>query len=229
MRIGISTYQRLQMKRWIALVKCITLVLILLLVASCGQQPKLPEVPGIKGPYFNVLNGKVIVTLKLLKANLNYGGKVPIPKTLESHFEVSPNVLDGGTLVVFHLDAEDLKSVDIGIGDPNTLPDGRAVPGVPGGVLNDSLRVDTELLDLSFYYHQKLFGFYLPLGWDTRGFGGYWNVVINQQNIGMMGAVASDQDGRGAGLLLFLRLDAIKKRELQKLIEHSKKNKDILY
>jgi hypothetical protein len=178
---------------------------------------------------FNLLDGKVMITMKLLKANLNIGAKVPIPKTKDSYFEVSPNVEDGGTLVVFYLDVEDLKNMNIGIGDGNTLPDGRPIPGIPGGTLEGSLRADTELLDMSFYFHKSLFGVFIPLGWDTNGFGGYWNVVINDKNICLLGAVSSDGQGHGAGIVLFLRLEQLKERQFQKLLELSRKNPDIIY
>ncbi len=209
--------------------KMMFLTIALVLATSCGKEPTLPEIPGVKGPLFNLLDGKVMVTVKLLKANLNVGAKVPIPKTKASYFEVSPNLEDGGTLLVFFLDLEDLKNMNIGIGDGNTLPDGRPIPGIPGGTLTGSLRADTELLDMSFYFHKSLFGFYIPLGWNTNGFGGYWNVVINQKNIGLLGAVSSDDQGHGAGFILFLRLDQLKDRQIQKMIELSKRNPRIMY
>ena len=217
------------MKKWLMNFKMMFLTIALVLATSCGKEPTLPEIPGVKGPLFNLLDGKVMVTVKLLKANLNVGAKVPIPKTKASYFEVSPNLEDGGTLLVFFLDIEDLKNMNIGIGDGNTLPDGRPIPGIPGGILTGSLRADTELLDMSFYFHKSLFGFYIPLGWNTNGFGGYWNVVINQKNIGLLGAVSSDDQGRGAGFILFLRLEQLKDRQIQKMIELSKRNPHIMY
>ncbi len=217
------------MKKEFRSLKMMILTLALLVATSCGNSPKLPEIPGVKGPVFNLLDGKVLVTVKLLRANLNVGARVPIPKTKASSFEVSPNLEDGGTLVVFSLDIEDLKDMNIGVGDGNTLPDGRAIPGIPGGTLTDSLRVDTELLDMSFYFHKSLFGFYIPLGWNTNGFGGYWNVVINDKNIGLLGAVSSNDQGHGAGFILFLRLQQLKTKEFQKLLRLSKQNPHILY
>jgi hypothetical protein len=217
------------MKKEFRSLKMMILTLALLVATSCGNSPKLPEIPGVKGPVFNLLDGKVMVTVKLLRANLNVGARVPIPKTKASSFEVSPNLEDGGTLVVFSLDIEDLKDMNIGVGDGNTLPDGRAIPGIPGGTLSDSLRVDTELLDMSFYFHKSLFGFYIPLGWNTNGFGGYWNVVINDKNIGLLGAVSSNDQGHGAGFILFLRLQQLKSKEFQKLLRLSKQNPHILY
>ena len=217
------------MKKWFLHLKIALVTLSLLLATSCGKTPKLPEIPGVKGPQFNLMDGKVMVTVKLLRANLNIGAKVPIPKTKESYFEVAPNLEDGGTMVVFYLDVDDLKNMNIGIGDGNTLPDGRPIPGIPGGTLEGSLRADTELLDMSFYFHKSLFGFYIPLGWDTHGIAGYWNVVINQKNIGMLGAVASDDQGHGAGIMLFLRLDQLKDKQLQRMIELSKQNPHLIY
>src|SRR6476660_5723418 len=103
------------MKKWFLSLKVMLVTLTLLLATSCGKEPKLPEIPGVKGPLFNLMDGKVMVTVKLLRANLNVGAKVPIPKTKESYFEVSPNLEDGGTLVVFYLDVDDLKNMNIGI------------------------------------------------------------------------------------------------------------------
>jgi hypothetical protein len=217
------------MKIMITKVQVFLFTLTLLLTSGCGKTPKLPEIPGVKGPLFNLMDGKVMVSLKLLKANLNVGAKVPIPKTKESFFEVSPNVEDGGTLVVFYLDVEDLKDLNIGVGDGNTLPDGRAIPGIPGGTLNNSLRVDTELLDLSFYFHKSLFGFFIPLGWNTNGFGGSWNIVIDNKNIGLLGAVSSDEMGLGAGIILFLRLEQLRNPQFMKAVELSRQNPHLVF
>lgn len=217
------------MKKWFSNFKIMLVTMTLLLATSCGKTPKLPEIPGVKGPLFNLMDGKVLVTVKLLKANLGLGAKVPIPKTKESFFEVSPNLEDGGTLVVFHLDVDDLKDMNIGVGDGNTLPDGRPIPGIPGGTLETSLRVDTELLDMSFYFHKALFGFYIPLGWNTNGLGGSYDVIINDKNIGMLGLVPSDNEGRSAGFILFLRLGQLKDRQFQQLLKMSKRNPHLMY
>jgi len=209
--------------------KLLILSIALVFATSCGREVKLPEIPGVKGPLFNIMDGKVLVTVKLLRANLEVGAKIPVPKTKSSFFEVSPNLIDGGTLLVFHLDVEDLKNMNIGVGDGNTLPDGRAIPGVPGGTLEDSLRADTELLDMSFYFHKSLFGFYIPLGWNTNGFSGYWNVVIDRKNVGLLGAVSSDNQGHGAGIILFLRLEQLNDRNFQRILNLSKVNPHLIY
>ncbi len=203
--------------------------LLLLFAAACGEAPKLPEIPGVKGPLFHLVDGKVMITVKLLNAQFHHGGRLPIPKTRASYFELSSNLEDGGSLLVFSLDVADLQNMNIGIGEGNTLPDGRAIPGVAGGVLTQSLRVDTELLDMSFYFSKTLFGFFIPIGWNTNGFGGSWSVVINQKNVGILGAVPSDDHGKGAGVMLFLRLGQLQDPQIKKMLRLSKQNPDLVF
>lgn len=217
------------MKNWFVSIKVMICTLALLLATSCGEQPKLPEITGIKGPLFNLSNGQLLITVKLLRANLNAGARLPIPKTKNSFLEVTPNLIETGTLLVFTLDVEDLRSLNVGFGEGNTLPDGRPIPGVPTGTLENSLRADTEILDMSFYYHKDLFGIFIPIGWDTRGLQGSYKIFISNKEIGVLGAVASDASGHGAGITLFLKLNQLKDKQLQKMLQISKKHPGIIF
>lgn len=220
------------MKKWILSCKALVLCLAIAIAPGCGQQGQgLPEIPGVKGPIFNVQDGKVMITMKLLQVNAPIGAKIPLPETRGSYLEVAPNVEDGGTLIVAYLDVDDLRDISIGVGDPNTLPDGRPVPGIPGGVLQESLRFDLgqHALNASIYYSQKLFGLYVPFNFDTRGISGYFNIVVQGKNIGMLSLVGSEGAGRPAAGLIFLRLDALKDPQMKKLINMSKRNPHKLY
>jgi hypothetical protein len=53
--------------------------------------------------------------------------------------------------------------------------------------------------------------------------------VINDKNIGLLGAVSSNDQGHGAGFILFLRLQQLKSKEFQKLLRLSKQNPHIMY
>lgn len=219
------------MKNWPKSLKLFFLLLALFIIPSCGQQGgNLPEIGGVKGPFFNIINGQVLMTFKFLNMQVDAGVKVPIPKTQNSYMEFSPNAVDGGMMLQVFMDVEDLRSIDIGAGDGNYLPDGRALPGVPGGRLDNSLRIDSPWYDVSFYYHKKLFGLWIPVGFETAGISGYWNVTINQKRVGFLGLVGNDpvRDFKAGGVIL-LNLDILKDQRLIKLIEHSKKNPDILF
>src|SRR5690349_14861481 len=84
-------------KKWMLSIKAMVLCLAIVVVPSCGQQgADLPEINGVKGPLFNVVDGQVLMTFKLLNMQVDAGLKVPIPKTKHSFLEFSPNMIDGG-------------------------------------------------------------------------------------------------------------------------------------
>ena len=213
------------MKAWISSIKALTVCFAIMLATSCGQQAGgLPEINGVKGPMFNILNGQVLLTFKFLNVNFDGGLKVPVPETRNSYMEFAPNVEDGGMMLVLYIDAEDLQDMDIGIGDGNTLPDGRALPGIPGGRLENSLRIDTPWKDISFYYHKKLFGLWIPFGFETAGISGYWNMNFNDKRVGFLGLVGNDPNrGYTAGGVVLLHTDALKNKQVKQMLEKSKR------
>jgi hypothetical protein len=219
------------MKKWMLSVKAMVLCLAIVLTPSCGQQGgDLPEINGVKGPHFNVVDGQVLMTFKFLNMQVDAGLKVPIPKTKHSFLEFAPNMIDGGMMMQVYMDVEDLRSISIGVGDGNYLPDGRALPGVPGGKLENSLRIDTEWKDISFYYHKELFGLWIPVGFETAGISGYWNINMKGKRVGFLGLVGNDpvRDFK-AGAVVLLNLGALKDKQLNRLIELSKKNPHLVY
>lgn len=219
------------MKKWMNLVKGSLLAMTIALSTSCGNQSTgIPQINGIKGPNFNVVDGQVLMTIKMLNMQVDAGFKMPIPKTKHSFVEFAPNVLDGGMVLSVYMDVEDLKTINVGIGDGNYLPDGRALPGIPGGRLDNSLRVDTDWHDISFYYHQKLFGIWIPVGFETAGLSGSWNIRMQDKSIGLIGLVGNDEyRDYKAGAIVLLNLDMLKDKDLKKVINLSKRNPRTLY
>lgn len=219
------------MKKLMLSLKAMVLCLAIVLTPSCGQEAgNLPEINGVKGPLFNVVDGQILMTFKLLNMQVDAGLKVPIPKTKHSFMEFAPNMIDGGMMLQVYMDVEDLKSIAIGVGDGNYLPDGRALPGIPGGRLENSLRIDTQWHDVSFYYHKELFGLWIPVGFETAGISGYWNVNMNNKKVGFLGLVGNDEvRGYKAGGVILLNLNALKDKQLNKLIQMSKQNPHMVY
>ncbi len=218
-------------KNWMLAMKVAVLSLAIVLTPSCGQQGGgMPEINGVKGPLFNVVDGQILMTFKLLNMQVDAGLKVPIPKTKHSFLEFAPNAIDGGMMLQVYMDVEDLRSISIGVGDGNYLPDGRALPGVPGGKLENSIRIDTQWHDISFYYHQKLFGLWIPVGFETAGISGYWNINMKEKRVGFLGLVGNDEvRGYKAGAVVLLNLDALKDKQLNRLINLSKRNPHMIY
>ncbi|WPU63252.1 hypothetical protein [Peredibacter starrii] len=219
------------MKKWMLSLKAMILMLAIVLTPSCGQQTGgVPEINGVKGPIFNVVDGQILMTFKFLNMQVDAGLKAPIPKTQRSFFEFAPNVIDGGMILALYLDVADLEAINIGLGDGNYLPDGRAVPGIPGGKLENSLRIDTAFHDMSFYYHKELFGVWIPVGFETAGISGYWNFNVNNKQAGFLGLVGNDEvRGYKAGAIVLLRMAALKDKQLKRLINLSKMNPHLTY
>lgn len=219
------------MKKWILSLKVLVLTLAMALATSCGNQPQgLPNIPGVQGPLFNVVDGQVMITFNFLTLNSNFGGRLPLPKTKNSFVEITPNIIDGGTTAQFLLDVEDLRSAGLGMSDPTTLPDGRPLPGIPGGELPAAAIHVHQILDSTLYFNSNLFGLFIPINkLNTQGLSAYYKVVIKNQDAGLLGIVPSDENGENAGFTLFLKLDTLRNKDFQKLINLSKKNRGKVY
>lgn len=219
------------MKKWILSLKVLVLTLAMALATSCGNQPQgLPNIPGVQGPLFNVVDGQVMITFNFLTLNSNFGGRLPLPKTKNSFVEITPNIIDGGTTAQFLLDVEDLRSAGLGMSDPTTLPDGRPLPGIAGGELPAAAIHVHQILDSTLYFNSNLFGLFIPINkLNTQGLSAYYKVVIKNQDAGLLGIVPSDENGENAGFTLFLKLDTLRNKDFQKLINLSKKNRGKVY
>lgn len=220
------------MKSWFSPFKAAFVCAAIVLSTACGQQGGgMPEINGVKGPFFNVVDGKAVITMKFLNIDFDGGIKAPIPETRQSQIEFSPNIIDGGMMLSLYLDTNDLEDLDIGVGDANTLPDGRPVPGIPGGRLENSLRIDTRFdkFDVSFFFHKTLFGLWMPFGFETAGISGYWRVNLNGKNVGFLGIVGNDNEGRKAGGVVMVYLNNLRNKQFRRLIEHSKRNPHLVF
>lgn len=182
-------------------------------------------IPGVQGPFINFLDGKILVDLKLTQVELSAGIGFIIPKTKKSTFAISPN-LEGGSLVSFQVDLEDIKAVNIGLGMSNALPDGRPIPGLAGGELKESLRLDLEekFYNVSIYYHKTFAGVYIPFNFDMGPVFRNISYPLKWQGkqVGLI-AVVQAQGALKASGTVFLNLKAFKSnKEIQKRLKLSK-------
>lgn len=184
-------------------------------------------IPGVMGPDVSFIDGKVMVEMRLLQVELDVGFDFFIPKTHNSSIGITPNSLEGGSLVRLLIDLEDLKKVNVGVGQGNTLPDGRPIPGIPGGELKDSLRLDLDerFYNVSIYYHKLLAGIHIPFHFNL---GMFRTVAIplkwKGKQVGSIAVVKAEGPNKASGTI-FLRLNAFKQnKEIQQLLELSRKN-----
>ena len=218
------------MKNFMFSLKAAVLCAGLVIAGACGK-PGLPKLEGIDGPFFNVMDGKIIITMKFTKFRIPGGASAIVPKLKQSTISFAPNQLDGGMMLELAIDADDLADLDLGAGDGQSLPDGRPIPGFPGGQMPNAIRIDTNfnlggvLVDPSFYFSPKFLALYMPFGFDTYQLSAFYEVWIKGVNYGMLSIIGNEvATGRKAGGMITLRLEALKKPAVKRLLEHSRRN-----
>ena len=205
--------------------RTLLLGMLALIAVSCGSQPTVPEIPGMKGPFFNVMDGKVLISMTFDNLEIIGGGRFPLSKMPNSFIELSPGQT-GGTFLQVSLDIVDIDSTDWGLVDPNALPGGRPLPGVVGGRL-PSLAVNVpSLKDTTFYVSKQIFGFFIPFKIGSPGAILTFRIFMEEKHIGNVSLVGEDQRGENSGMLMLMNLDRLSKARLQKLIDFSKQSKN---
>lgn len=213
------------MQRMSHVVRMMALTIMTTLAVSCGSQPELPQINGIKGPFFNVQDGKVLISVTFEQLELIGGGTFPISKMPGSQFELAPAQF-GGTLMQVSLDVSDIDNTDWGLVDPTTLPGGRPLPGIVGGKLPAVAMQVEELNDATFYVSKQVFGFFVPFKVDASGAIVTFRLNMDNKHIGNISLVGNDQSGENGGLLLLMNLNKDGKARLKKLIDYSKKKQN---
>ena len=179
-------------------------------------------IPGVDGPFVNVKDGKLVLTLKMQEALRPDGMTFSITEEKKSIVTFLPNTDDSGMSLELKLDIADLEEAETGDSETK-LVDGRSIPGIPGGALKNSKRRDWPH-DVSTFHSPKSFGIAIPFNWDlgTTKDGHHW-LNWKGKNIGMLSVVNATQDKKAYGMI-FIRFAAIKKHEeLMKKITASKK------
>lgn len=188
---------------------------------SCGSQPELPKIEGVKGPFFNVMDGRVLISMTLEQVEIIGGLVVPMGKLPNSTVEVTP-AQEGGTLFQVAVDLKDIEMTDWNTVDPTQLPGGRPLPGIVGGQLPAFAVTVPQLADATVYASQKVFGFFLPFQLKVQAIATF-RIVINGKNMGNLSLVGQDSAGDNSGLLVLMNLNSAGKAELKRLLKHSKK------
>jgi hypothetical protein len=166
-------------------------------------------IPGVEGPFVNFRHGKMIVTLKLQEAAHPTGFSFALSPEKKSTVSYLPNLDEGGMTVDIQLDLDEVKAMETAE-ESTTLRDGRMIPGIPGGALKNSRRIDHGN-EFSTFYSPKSFGVAIPFHWNlgsTRD-GHHW-LNWKGKNIGMISFVNADKDKKAYGMI-FLRYSAIRK------------------
>ncbi len=182
-------------------------------------------IPGLEGPYVTFNDGKIVLTMKMQDASHPSGFSFPAIEGGKSTITFRPNDEEGGMNFEVQLDLEELQYEDSEL--PQTLSDGRSIPGIPGGAVKNAKRIDkgSGHYDISTFHSPKSFGVAIPFLWNvgnTRD-GHHW-LTWKGKNIGMLSFVNAAGDKKPFGMI-FLRYSALKGNpELMASLKQSRKS-----
>ena len=167
----------------------------------------------MEGPFIDIVDGKIKVQIELSQLEIKTNMGVHIPKLSSSSAIMEKNTAKGGTTVKIALSSDDIKSVkEITTERSFVLPDRRPIPGFSGGKLQNGLRLDLKPVNnsLSFYYHEKVFGFVIPLNANYSFATTSKAIELNWKGkgVGSLHLIGAE-DSKKPMVLVFLRLKEI--------------------
>lgn len=192
-----------------------------LLLTSCGggsQGGSNLQIPGVDGPKIALVQDTVLITAVFQNLQLDGGLRYNIPKYPKSYLEISPDLQSSGTLLAINLSLDDVLDGRLQTLDPQTLPGGRALPGVAGGRLPAVAFTIEKFRNMSFYVGPKLFGVFIPI--NDPGIGSSIitaRYYVGDNRMGNLSLVGSDVNGENAGILLMLDMGTQVKSQLKSL------------
>ncbi len=182
---------------------------------SCGKgSSRNLEIPGVDGPVVSMFEDNVLISMVFENLYLDGGARFAIPKYPNSYVELSPDFASGGTLMAISISLDDVFDGGVDKLDPQTLPGGRALPGVLGGKLPAVAFSIEKFNNMAFYVGPEVFGVFVPLKkLDLQGGIISTRFYEGKSRLGNLALVGQDANGENAGVLLMLSMkDSIQKR-----------------
>lgn len=184
---------------------------------SCGgDSGNNIEIPGVDGPTVTLSEDKLLISMVFENVQLDGGIRYAIPDYPQSWLEVSPDLQSAGTLMMMSLDIEDVLNSDLLLLDPQSLPGGRALPGVAGGSLPAVAFSIEKFNNMTFYVGPKVFGFFVPADIGFENGIASFRYYIGEKRAGTISMVGQDENEENAGVLLLLDMNSSTKKRLLK-------------
>lgn len=195
------------------------LATLLVLSAGCGDGKSKfnPEIPGVQGPTVTIVEQNVLITTIMDNMHVDAGFRYYIPDFPNSYIEISPDPQGDGTFFSISMAITDLFQDYLTDLEPQTLPGGRAFPGLITGKLPAVAYSIEEFQNISFYIGKSLFGLFIPV--STLDFMGE-NILpmrfySGNNRIGNVAIVGKDENGENSGILLMIDMSDKVKAQLK--------------
>jgi hypothetical protein len=205
------------MKTFNTLFLAILLGLSTLLTSCGGSSANNISIPGVQGPTVTLTGDKVLISLVFENMILDGGLRYNIPKYDRSYLELSPDLQSGGTLMAISVDLDDIFGGGVGQLDPQTLPGGRALPGVAGGSLPAVAFSIEKFHNMAFYLGPDVFGVFIPVNLGIDNAIATFRYYIGNKRMGNISLVGADSNGENGGILLLLDMNSSTRKRLKRI------------
>lgn len=182
-----------------------------------GTDGRNPEIPGIQGPTVNLIEDNIVIGIVFETVELDAGVRVPIPEYEHSFIELSPHLQSGGTVLSAIISLQDVFDDELAAQDPERLPGGRPLPGVPSGELPAVAFTVKSFSDMSFYVGNNVYGVFFPVDLGIDQIIATYRFYIEGRRSGNISVVGNDENDEFGGVLLMLDLNAATVRQLKKI------------
>jgi hypothetical protein len=190
------------------------LVVGMVAMTGCGTSGTTnPTITGVTGPTVSYVNGNFVMSVVLTQVTISGGGTVPIPDMPNSTLEVGPDLQSAGLLISVSLSATDIASLsngDVVVLPSQSLPGGRALPGVAAGTL-PAVAVEVPKWDsMVFYIGPEIFGVFVPVNMGLTGYEATFDFNDSTgTNVGQISIIGADTSGKNAGFLVMIPIKGI--------------------
>lgn len=189
---------------------------------SCGEGESRLNIPGVDGPNVVLQNDDLLISMVFENIQLQGGLRYAIPKYDNSYIEVAPDLQSDGTLMSVSVSLDDIFGDEVDQLDPQSLPGGRALPGVSGGTLPAVAFSIPEWKNMAFYVGPQVFGIFVPTKLDI----GVDNIItaaykIGSTRMGNLSVVGPDSNGENSGFLLLLNVSRSNEKRLQRIAQNN--------
>ncbi|MCO4792812.1 MAG: hypothetical protein KC493_03810 [Bacteriovoracaceae bacterium] len=187
----------------------------LAMLVGCKGDGTNISIPGVKGPYLTLEQNFAKIDAEFENISIDNDLNMPLPEFEDSYLSLKDNG-NGGINFQVGLNWQEILGDDVDVRDPQTLPGGRALPGIPTGTLPGVSFTLTKFHDVTIYAGKNFFGVFYPMNLDVDGSILTTRYYLGKKAVGTLSLVGKDSSGENSGFLLLLAIDKKTKRYLKR-------------